>query len=95
MVVKQKQKIVIRQSHHLNNRAIYTNIIHLYIFPRINGPIVQVVRLSYYNFFFVTVRHNFMIFFKIYTAVKPRILLESVNINDFVNRWKKMTVCDK
>ena len=65
------------------------------IFPRINGPIVQVVRLSYYNFFFVTVRHNFMIFFNIYTAVKPRILLESVNINDFVNRWKKMTVCDK
>ena len=59
------------------------------IFPRINGPIVQVVRLSYYNFFFVTVRHNFMIFFKICTAVKPRILLESVNINDFVNRWKK------
>ena len=46
-------------------------------------------------FFFVTVRHNFMIFFKMYTAVKPRILLESVNINDFVNRWKKMTVCDK
>ena len=40
-------------------------------------------------FFFVTVRHNFMIFFKTYTAVKPRILLESVNINDFVNRWKK------
>ena len=65
------------------------------IFPRINGPIVQVVRLSYYYFFFVTVRHNFMICFKIYTAVKPRILLESVNINDFVNRWKKMTVCDK
>ena len=49
-------------------------------------------RLFYY-YFFVTVLHNFMIFFQIYTAVDPRSLWRV--LNDIVNRSKKMTVGDK
>ena len=57
--------------------------------------IVQMVstlnkRLFYYYFFFVSVQHNFMIFFQIYTAVDPRSLWRV--LNDIVNRSKKMTV---
>ena len=59
--------------------------------------IVQMVstlnKRLFYDYFFVTVQHNFMIFFQIYTAVDPRCLWRV--LNDFVNRSKKMTVGDK